>query len=92
MINTCNLCRYYYSLTHSLTFIPDSRDLGTREREKERKRKKKSLKEGKKRVLAVTNKELHFDWILRSPHGRHSSISFNCLIDVINKYREKKIF
>lgn len=40
MSNTRDLCRYYYSLTHSLTFIPDSRDLGTREGERERKRKK----------------------------------------------------
>jgi hypothetical protein len=72
----CNLCRYYYRLTHSLTFLPDSRDLGTRERERESERKKKVIKGRKEIVIAVTNKEPHFDWIIHSPYGRHSTVSF----------------
>ncbi len=57
MINMCDLCRYYYSLTHSLTLIPDSRDLGTREGgEGEREREKKSHKR-KERNSDSSNKQ-----------------------------------
>ncbi len=55
MINICNLCRYYYSLTHSLTFIPDSRDLGTRERE--RAKEKKKVIKGRKENSVSGNKQ-----------------------------------
>jgi hypothetical protein len=67
-----------------LTLIPDSRDLGT-ERERERKEKK-----GRKEIVRmVTNNELDSDWIIRSPYDCHLTISFYCLIDVINNYQEK---
>lgn len=56
MINICNLCRYYYSLTHSLTCIPDSRDLRTRKRERERVKEKKSHKR-KERNSGSGNKQ-----------------------------------
>jgi hypothetical protein len=64
--------------------MPDSRDLGTREREREKKKVRKGRKE-----IVVTNKELHFDWIIFYPYSRHLTISFNSLIDVINKYRDR---
>lgn len=65
-------------MTHSLSFMPDSRDLETKEREK---------KEGKEMmmVVAATNKELQFDWIMRSPNDRHSTGSFYSLIDGIHQ-------
>lgn len=39
------------------------------------------LKESEEIVVAATNKELHFDWIMRSPNDRHSTGSFYSLID-----------
>jgi hypothetical protein len=32
-------------------------------------------------MVAATNKELQFDWIMRSPNDRHSTRSFYSLID-----------
>jgi hypothetical protein len=32
-------------------------------------------------VVAATNKELHFDWIMHSPNDRHSTGSFYSLVD-----------
>ncbi len=68
-------------MTHSLSFMPDSRDLETKEREK---------KEGKEMmmVVAATNKELHFDWIMHSPNDRHSTGSFYSLVD--GRYQKLK--
>jgi hypothetical protein len=61
--------------------MPDSRDLETKEREK---------KEGKEMmmVVAATNKELHFDWIMHSPNDRHSTGSFYSLVD--GRYQKLK--
>ena len=64
-------------LTHSLTFVPDSRDLlGTQERENERKNERKNrARKGRKECVRVgINKELHFHWIRRSPYSRHSTL------------------
>jgi hypothetical protein len=36
-------------------------------------------------VVAATNKELQFDWIMRSPNDRHSTGSFYSLIDGIQQ-------
>jgi hypothetical protein len=49
------------------------------------------MKGRKEIVVMIINKELHFDWIIRSPYGRHSTISFNSLTDVINKCDKKNI-
>jgi hypothetical protein len=51
----------------------------------ERERAKKVRKGRKEIVIVVTNKELHFDWIIFYPYSRHSTISFDSLVDVINK-------
>jgi hypothetical protein len=65
--------------------------LGQERGERGRGREKKKVIKGRKEiVIAVTNKELHFDWIIYSPYDRHSTVSFHGLIDVINKYREQK--
>jgi hypothetical protein len=36
-------------------------------------------------VVAATNKELQFDWIMRSPNDRHSTGSFYSLVDGIHQ-------
>ncbi len=36
-------------------------------------------------MVAATNKELQFDWIMRSPNARHSTRSFYSLIDGIHQ-------
>jgi hypothetical protein len=56
--------------------MPDSRDLRTKERKK---------KGRKGMVVAATNKELQFDWIMHSPNDRHSTGSFYSLVDGIHQ-------
>ncbi len=36
-------------------------------------------------MVAATNKELQFDWIMRSPNDRHSSGAFYSLVDGIHQ-------
>jgi hypothetical protein len=50
----------------------------------ERKREK-ARKDKEETVLAATNKELQFDWIMRSPNDRHSTGSFYSLVDGIHQ-------
>ena len=49
MIEMCKLYRHYLCLTHSLTFIPDSRDLETRKKKKARERERETEKKRYKR-------------------------------------------
>lgn len=66
--------RVFHSLTHSELFIPDSRDLMTKQKKKK-----------EKIMVAAINKELQFDWIMRSSNDRHSTGSFSSLVDVYTK-------
>ena len=45
---------------------------------------KKTKTKKEKIILAAANKELHFDWIMRSPNDRHSTGAFSSLIDGIH--------
>ena len=76
------------SLSHSLLLLPDSRDLETHEKRKKGVKKKES----EEMMVAATNKELQFDWIMRSPNDRHSTGSFYSLIDGIHQMLNENLF
>jgi len=54
-------------------------------RSRDEREKKKTQKEREEMVVAATNKELQFDWIMRSPNDRHSTGSFYSLVDGIHQ-------
>jgi hypothetical protein len=54
-------------------------------RSRDEREKKKAQKEREEMVVAATNKELQFDWIMRSPNDRHSTRSFYSLVDGIHQ-------
>lgn len=65
-------------LTHWRLLVYDSRDLKT---DAKKHHEHPSFFHERNRTVAATNKELQFDWIMRSPNARHSTGAFHGLID-----------